>query len=257
MGTPHAIDLNADLGERHDAWRPGDDEALLEVVTTAHIACGFHSGDPKIMFDTVKAAVRLGVSIGAHPSYPDREGFGRRPIEIEPGQIRADVLYQIGALDGIARAVGTRVRSVKAHGALYNRMAVDIDCAEAVARATQDFAEDLWLVVPAGSLASEVARSCDVRVAEEAFCDRRYLSDGTLVPRSEAGALVTDPAEAADRAVRLARDHALETLENTTLHVSPSTLCVHGDTPGAAHLARTVRSALEAAGVVLEAYSSG
>jgi 5-oxoprolinase (ATP-hydrolysing) subunit A len=175
------------------------------------------------MFETVKAAVRLGVSIGAHPSYPDREGFGRRPIEIESGQIRTDVLYQIGALDGIARAVGTRVRSVKAHGALYNRMAVDIDCAEAVARATQDFAEDLWLVVPAGSLASEVARSCDVRVAEEAFCDRRYLSDGTLVPRSEAGAFVTDPAEASDRAVRLARDHAVETLENTTLHVNPST----------------------------------
>lgn len=255
-GVP-TIDLNADLGERYPSWRSGDDEAILEVVTTAHIACGFHSGDPTVMFETIETAMRLGVSIGAHPSYPDRESFGRRPIDIDPKRIWADVVYQIGALDAIARSVGTRVRSVKAHGALYNRMAVDGECATAVATATRDFGQDLWLVVPAGSHAVEAARSCGVRVAEEAFCDRAYRADATLAPRTDERALVTDPTEAADRAVRLCRDHVVETVDGTTLQLNPSTLCVHGDTPGAAALARTVRRRLEASGVELVAFGAG
>jgi len=251
-----SVDLNADVGERFDSWRPGDDEAILKVVTTAHVACGFHSGDPTVMFETVSTAVRFGVSVGAHPSYPDRQGFGRRPMDIDPRRIRADVLYQIAALDGIARAVGTSVRSVKAHGALYNRMAVDADCAEAVAKATRDFADDLWLVVPAGSLAVEVARSSGLRVAEEAFCDRRYSPDGTLASRSDEGAVITDADEAAERAVRLVRDHEVESTDGGTLRLSPSTLCVHGDTPGAASLAHTVRAALELAGLTLGSFSA-
>jgi UPF0271 protein len=251
------VDLNADVGERFDSWRPGDDEAILQSVTTAHVACGFHAGDPTVMFETVSTAVRLGVSVGAHPSYPDREGFGRRPMEVDPRRIRADVLYQVAALDGIARAAGTPVRSVKAHGALYHRMAVDRDCAEAVAMATKDFADDLWLVVPAGSVAVEVARSAGLRVAEEAFCDRRYRPDGTLAPRGDDGALVADPDEAARRALRLARDHEVETTDGGTLRLSPSTLCVHGDSPGAASLARAVRAALEVAGLTVGSFTAG
>jgi len=248
------VDLNADVGERFDSWRPGDDDAIMRIVTTVHIACGFHSGDPTIMAETAAAAVRFGVAIGAHPSYPDRQGFGRRPMEIDPRQIRADVLYQIGALDGIARWAGGSVRSVKAHGALYNRMAVDSDCAEAVALATKDFSDDLWLVVPAGSLAVGVARSSGLRVAEEAFCDRGYLTDGTLASRGDERAVVTDPGEAARRAARLACEHAVETIDGDTLRLSPATLCVHGDTPGAASLARAVRTALEGAGVTIGSF---
>jgi UPF0271 protein len=177
-------------------------------------------------------------------------------MDLDPARIRADVLYQIGALDGIARAAGTSVRSVKAHGALYNRMAVDVDCAEAVALATRDFAPTLWLVVPAGSAALEVGRSLGLRVVEEAFCDRRYAPDGSLVSRGEAGAVMGDAGEAADRAVRLVRDHQVETTDGSVLALSPSTLCVHGDTPGAASLAGTVRAALEAAGMTVRSFSS-
>jgi UPF0271 protein len=256
VGSTLSVDLNADVGERFDGWRPGDDEAILKVVTTAHVACGFHSGDPSIMFETVSIAVRFGVSVGAHPSYPDRDGFGRRAMDIDPGRIRDDVLYQIGALDGIARAAGTSVQSVKAHGALYNRMAVDTDCAEAVAEATRDYAGDLWLVVPAGSAAVEVGRSAGLRVIEEAFCDRQYSPDGTLASRADAGALIRDADEAAERAVRLGRDHEVETTDGSILGLSPSTLCVHGDTPGAASLASTVRDALEQAGLTVRSFTS-
>jgi UPF0271 protein len=257
VGSSVSVDLSADVGERFDSWRPGDDEAILQSVTTAHVACGFHAGDPTVMFETVSTAVRLGVSVGAHPSYPDREGFGRRPMEVDPRRIRADVLYQVATLDGIARAARTRVRSVKAHGALYHRMAVDSDCAEAVAMATRDFADDLWLVVPAGSVAVEVARSAGLRVAEEAFCDRMYRPDGSLAPRDDDGALVADPDEAARRALRLARDHEVETTDGGTLRLSPSTLCVHGDSPGAASLARAVRAALEVAGLTVGSFTAG
>jgi UPF0271 protein len=249
------IDLNADLGERYDAWRPGDDEAVLDVVTTAHIACGFHSGDPEVMAETVAAAASRGVAIGAHPGYPDREGFGRRAMARSAGQIRTDLLYQVGALDGIARAAGARVRSVKPHGALYNRIAVDGDAAAAVAQAILDLDPDLWLVVPAGSLAATVARAAGVRTAEEAFCDRGYAADGTLAGRGSPGALVGDAAEAAARALRLVRDHEVSALDGTTLRLTPATLCVHGDTPGAAAMARRVRDELERAGVSVEPFS--
>jgi 5-oxoprolinase (ATP-hydrolysing) subunit A len=251
-----SIDLNADVGERYASWRPGDDEAILALVTTAHIACGFHSGDPTVMLETVRVAARLGVAIGAHPSYPDREGFGRRAIELASERIYADVLYQVAALDGIARAEGSRVSSVKPHGALYNKMAVDEACATAVARATRDFSGDLWLVVPAGSHAVEVAKSAGLGVVQEAFCDRRYASDGTLASRERFDALVTDPAEAADRAVRLVCDGEVETLDGGSLYLEPSTLCVHGDTPGATEVARAVKSALEAKGIALAPFSS-
>jgi 5-oxoprolinase (ATP-hydrolysing) subunit A len=249
------IDLNADLGERYEAWRPGHDEAVLDVVTTAHIACGFHSGDPSVMAETVAAATARGVAIGAHPGYADREGFGRRPMERSLLEIRAEVIYQVAALDGIARAAGCRVRSVKPHGALYNRMAVDADCATAVAEAIRDLDPDLWLVAPAASVAVAAARSVGVRVAEEAFCDRGYDPDGTLAKRGADGALLRDAAQAAARALRLVRDHEVEAIDGTTIRLTPATLCVHGDTPGAARMARRVRDTLEREGVTVEPFS--
>ncbi len=255
MAPADTIDLNADLGERYDTWRPGQDAALLEVVTTAHIACGFHSGGPEVMMETVRHAAARGVAIGAHPSYPDREGFGRRAMTRSSEEIRADVLYQVGALDGIARAAGARVRSVKAHGALYNRTAQDEREATAVASAVRDLDADLWLVVPAGSLAADVARRLGVRTAEEAFCDRAYAPDGSLVPREVAGAVVTDVAEVAARAVRLARVGEVDATDGSTLRFAACTLCLHGDTPGAPHLARAVRAALERAGLRVEPFA--
>lgn len=249
------IDLNADLGERYEGWRPGDDDAVLDVVTTAHIACGFHSGDPAVMAETVTGAQRRGVAIGAHPGYPDREGFGRRPMDRPERVLRAEVLYQVGALEGITRTAGGRISSVKPHGALYNRMAVDAACARAVAEAVRDLDPSLVLVAPAGSLAVEVARSTGLVVAEEAFCDRAYNPDGTLADRRLEGALITDPALAADRALRLVSDGEVEAVDGTTLRLAAATLCVHGDTPGAAALAQRVRETLESAGVLVERFA--
>jgi 5-oxoprolinase (ATP-hydrolysing) subunit A len=244
-----AVDLNADIGE-------GDDDGrLFDAVTTVHVACGFHAGGPAVMHRTVAAAVAAGVAVGAHPSYPDRGGFGRRPMDRSSAEVADDVLYQVGALDGIARACGTRVRSVKPHGALYNRLAADEPCARAVAGAVAAYGEGLVLVVPAGSAALAIARDEGVAVVAEAFCDRGYLADGSLAPRSAPGALVADPAEAGRRAVALAVGGRVTALCGTELRLDCDTLCVHGDTPGAATIAAAVRRALRDAGVTVAAFA--
>ena len=199
---------------------------------------------------TVEATARRGVVVGAHPSYPDREGFGRRPMDLAPAQITEEVLAQVGALDAWARTFGTRVRYVKPHGALYHRMADDEDCARALAAACRD-AGDLFLMAPAGSRAVEVAESAGVRVATEAFADRAYEPHGRLVPRADHGAVLTDPEEVARRAVGIAVDHAVRAVDGTMISLAASSICVHGDTPGADALARRVRRALEDAGVAL------
>lgn len=254
--TAVSVDLNADVGERYEGWHPGDDEAILSVVTTAHVACGFHSGGPSVMAETVRAAIGLGVAIGAHPSYPDRDGFGRRPMERSSEQIRDDVLYQVAALDGLARAEGTRLTSVKAHGALYNRMAVDPSCAAAVVRAVLEFDDQLWIVAPASTLAVRIATEAGLRVAQEGFCDRGYGSDGTLLGRDSEGSLITDADEVSQRAVRMVTDHRVVAADGSSVVLTPDTLCVHGDTPGAAELARAVRAALVGDGVTVAAFSS-
>jgi UPF0271 protein len=223
------VDLNADVGELEGPGHPGDG-VLLGLVTTVHVACGFHAGGPDLMRRTVTAAVAAGVAVGAHPSYPDREGFGRRPMDRLPERVAEDVLYQVGALDGIARACGTTVRSVKPHGALYSRMAVDEGCARAVTVALRDY-------------------------GGEGFCDRAYLADGTLAPRSAPDSLVVDPDEAARRAVSLAVDHRVTALDGTVLSLDCDTLCVHGDTPGAAIIATAVRRALEEAEVAVAPFA--
>jgi UPF0271 protein len=243
------------MGESFGPWRTGDDEALLEVVTTAHVACGFHAGDPEIMAATVAQAQAAGVAIGAHPSYPDLSGFGRRAMAVPLDRVKLDLLYQLGALDGIARSVGARVRSVKPHGALYQRMANDPDCARAVVEAVGSFSDELWVVMPAGSPAVDWARAAGVRVAPEAFCDRAYLADGTLVPRGGAGSLITDPQQAADRALALAQGRPIDAIDGSPITLDAATLCVHSDSPGAAAIARHVRAALESAGVTVSSFA--
>jgi 5-oxoprolinase (ATP-hydrolysing) subunit A len=249
------LDLNADMGESFGPWSMGDDQALLDVVTTVHVACGFHAGDPEIMAATLSRAHAAGVAIGAHPSYPDLAGFGRRAMAVPPERVKLDLLYQLGALDGIARSLGARLRSVKPHGALYHRMASDADCAAAVVAAVGSFSEGLWIVMPAGSPALASARAAGVLVASEAFCDRAYLPDGTLAPRGEVGSLITEPQVAAERAVALAAGRPIDAIDGTPITLDATTLCVHGDSPGAAAIARHVRAALESAGVTVAPFA--
>jgi len=247
-----SIDLNADVGE--GTAPGGDDGELLDLVTSASVACGFHAGDPASMRRTVEAAVRRGVAIGAHPSYRDRAGFGRRPLDVAPAQVRADVLAQVGALERVARAAGARVRYVKAHGALYHRMADDEACARAVVAAVAE-AGDLVLLAPPAPVLLEVARGAGVPVAVEAFADRAYRADGRLVPRTEAGAVRTDSDDVARQALSLALDSRVTAVDGTEVALVAASICLHGDTPGAVALARAVRHALESAGVVLAPFA--
>ena len=242
-----SVDLNADVGEGIGS---DGDELLLDVVTSASVACGVHAGDVDTMRRTVEAAARRGVVIGAHPSYPDRQGFGRRPMDLSPAQVTGEVLAQLGALDAVARPLGATVRYVKPHGALYHRMADDEMSGRAVLAALTH-AGDLVLLAPAGSGVVALAESMGVRVATEAFADRAYQPDGRLVDRSVPGAVIVDPVEVAQRALRIARDGQVTALDGSTLAISASSICVHGDTPGAEGLARHVRRALEDAGVTV------
>jgi UPF0271 protein len=245
------VDLNADMGEAQ-----GDDAALVSLVTSANVACGFHAGDPMTMRATVDAAVRAGVAVGAHPGYPDRQGFGRRDLAATPAEITADVLYQIGALQAVCRAAGTRVRYVKPHGALYNRAAKDAAAAKAIADAVRLADPTLLLLGLAGSLMIDCARAVGVAAAEEAFADRAYSVDGTLVARSVPGAVLTDPAIVSARAVRMMTAGEVETLDGGMIRLRADSLCVHGDTPGALDLVRAVRRALTDHGVTLAPFTN-
>ena len=246
------MDLNADAGESFGAYTIGDDDALMGVVTSVNLACGFHAGDPVVMRRAVRQALERGVAVGAHVGYPDRVGFGRRVIEASPDEVYADTLYQIGALRAFLRAARGRMAHVKPHGALYNRMARHEPTARAVARAVADFSESLPLVVLAGSGAVAWARDEGVPVVEQVFADRGYAPAGSLLPRSSPGALVTDPEAVAARAVRMAVEGRVATAGGD-LEVRGGTMCFHGDTPGAAAIARAARAALEAAGVEVRA----
>lgn len=245
------IDLNCDAGEAFGPWPMGDDAALLPLMTSVNIACGVHAGDPLVMRRTVELAVAHGVAIGAHPGYPDLQGFGRRSLRLTPAEIEGWVLYQIGALAGIARAAGAALRHVKPHGALYNDAADDPELAAAIARAVRLSDPSLVLVARAGSAQVGVARALGVRVAQEAFADRGYDARGRLLPRGAAGALIGDAAEAAQRALGLARAGTVASADGTELRLRPVTLCIHSDTPGASALATAVRAALLAAGTEL------
>ena len=242
------MDLNADVGESYGPWVLGDDEAVLDVVTSANVACGFHAGDPVTLLRTVTAAAERGVAIGAQVSYPDLVGFGRRDMELTAAEIEADVLYQIGALAGLARAAGAEVRYVKPHGALYNRAARDPSVATAIATAVQRYG-GLPLLLLAGSPGAAATGALG-----ECFADRAYTPEGRLVSRREPGAVLTDPDEVVARAVRMATERSVVAVDGSTVPVEAVSICLHGDTPGAATLARRTRAGLEAAGVPLAAF---
>jgi UPF0271 protein len=247
------IDLNADVGESFGAWRIGEDEELIPLVTSANVACGFHAGDPLVIESTVRFAARAGVAVGAHPGYPDLQGFGRRAMDLPATELEAVVLYQVAALAGIARAAGTELRHVKAHGALYNQAARDPSIARPIARAIRRVSADLVFVGLAGSAMVAVARDEGLRIAEEAFADRGYRADGSLVPRDQPGALLPGPNETAEQAVSIARDRRVRTVDGGWLDVHADTICLHGDTAGAPERARAVRAALAAAGIEVRA----
>jgi 5-oxoprolinase (ATP-hydrolysing) subunit A len=249
------VDLNADLGEGFGHWRLGDDDALLAVVTSANVACGFHAGDPSIMRRVCAAAAARGVRVGAQVGYRDLAGFGRRAIEYDPADLTADVLYQIGALDGFARAAGDRVRYVKPHGALYNRIVHDEAQAAAVVEAVGAYDATLPLLGLPGSAVLRLAAAAGLPTVAEAFADRAYTPDGRLVPRSTPGAVVHDPDLVCTRAVALARGEPIAAIDGSTIRVGARSICVHGDTPGAVELVTRVRDALRTADVPIEPFA--
>ncbi|MFV0137184.1 LamB/YcsF family protein [Streptomyces sp. HMX87] len=249
------IDLNADLGEGFGRWRLTDDAGLLSVVTSANVACGFHAGDPATMRRVCELAAERGVTVGAQVSYRDLAGFGRRTMDVPPGELAAEVAYQIGALDVFARAAGTRVAYVKPHGALYNRVVHDAEQAAAVVEGVLLAGGALPVLGLPGSRVLERAGEAGLPVVTEAFADRAYTDEGTLVPRGREGAVVTDPEAVVERSVELARSDSVTALSGTRIEVRARSLCVHGDTPGAVELARRVRQRLEAAGVRVEAFA--
>jgi len=238
------IDLNCDMGEGFGAYAMGDDEQMLALVSSANVACGFHASDPGTMHRTVRLAKEHGVAVGAHPSFPDLVGFGRRQLAASPEEVRDDVTYQVGALWAFCRAEGVPLRHVKAHGALYNAAARDLSTALAVAEAVRAVDPALWLVCLSGSALVEAARRTGLRHVAEVFADRAYARDGALVPRSVAGSVIHDPAGVAQRVLRMVTDGKVRSIDGADVAISAGTVCVHGDTPGAVGLARAIRERL-------------
>ena len=250
------IDLNADLGEGFGHSRSSEDEALLDLVSSANIACGFHAGDATTMRDTVRAAASRGVAIGAHPSYPDIPGFGRRELGLSPREIRFHVSYQLRAFRDICSAENARLSYVKAHGALYNRAAKDSSAAVAIVQAICDVDPSLMLLGLAGSEMARAAQRGRLGFAAEAFADRAYKADGSLVPRKEPGAVIHDVQTAVKRAITVVKSSTVTADDGTTLGVVAQSLCVHGDNPDALPMLRELRATLESSGVRIAPFAA-
>jgi UPF0271 protein len=247
------IDLNADVGESFGTYSLGDDAAVMRSVTSANVATGFHAGDPTVLRRTIRLARELGVAAGAHPSFPDLAGFGRREMKLSAADAEDLVLYQISAVAGIARAEGLRLAHVKPHGALYNMAAVDRELAEAIARATHSFDPELAMYAPPRSALAAAGRAIGLRVVLEGFADRAYRPDGTLVPRSQAGAVIANVEDVVTRAMQMAVDRTVTAIDGTVIQTDVDTLCIHGDTAGAASMAAWIRAGLSSAGVDVKA----
>ena len=243
------VDLNADLGEGYGNWVAGDDEAMLDVVTSANIACGFHAGDPSTLRRVCAAAAERSVRIGAQVSFPDLAGFGRRHMVIPAAELTDIVLYQLGALDAFAQVAGTAVTYVKPHGALYHAAAGDPEIASAVVSAIISYDPSMAVLGPPGSALLAVSIDRGLEAVSEGFADRAYLPDGNLMPRYEAGAVLHDPAEVAARSVQMVASQSVQADDGSTILLPIRSLCVHGDSPDAVALARAVRNALDDAGV--------
>jgi 5-oxoprolinase (ATP-hydrolysing) subunit A len=251
----YSVDLNSDLGEGFGAWTLGDDDAMLELVTSANIACGFHAGDPTTLLATCESAAARGVRIGAQVGYRDLAGFGRRFIDVSPKDLTADVIYQIGALDGLARVAGSRVTYVKPHGALYNAIVHHRRQARAVVAAVVAYDSSLPVLGLPGSVFLEEAREAGLDVVAEAFADRAYTAEGTLVPRTESGAVLQDPTFVAERVRRMVVDGELDAVDGSTLKVAAASVCVHGDSPAAVDMAVAIRALLESSDVEITPFT--
>ncbi|MDT0330660.1 LamB/YcsF family protein [Nocardiopsis lambiniae] len=249
------IDLNSDLGEGFGRWELGDDRALLSIVTSANVACGFHAGDPSVLRRTTADAAAEGVAVGAHVGYRDLAGFGRRFIDVPPAELTDDVLYQLGALSAFTRLAGDRVRYVKPHGALYNTIVHHEEQAAAVVEAVRAFDPDLPVLGLPGSAFLRLARRAGLPVHREAFADRAYTPEGTLVSRREPGAVLHDPEEIAERCLRIARREPVTAIDGSEILIDADSLCVHGDSPGAVAIARAVAERLRAEGVTLAPFT--
>ncbi|WP_422084525.1 LamB/YcsF family protein [Variovorax sp.] len=248
------IDLNSDLGESLGVWRMGDDAAMLDIVSSANVACGFHAGDPAGILRTLRQAAQRGVVVGAHVAYRDLVGFGRRNMDVESADLHADVIYQVGALKGLAAAAGTTVRYVKPHGALYNTIAHDERQARDVIAAIREIDPGLCLVALAGSPLLGWAEAQGLRAVAEAFADRAYTPQGTLVSRREPGAVLHDAQDVAERMLRLAEEGVVMAIDGSTVRIRAESVCVHGDSPGAVGMARQVRERLAQAGVTIASF---
>ena len=255
MKVKKIIDLNSDLGESFGQWKMGNDQAMLQVVSSANIACGFHAGSPVTILDTLKAAKTNKVIIGAHVGYPDLVGFGRRNMEIESNELTADVIYQIGALKGLATSIGAKVSYVKPHGALYNTIANDKRQAMAVINAISQIDANLILVALAGSPLIGWAKQQGLHVVAEAFADRSYHVDGTLVSRKETGAVLHDPELVAERMLQLVRDGGVTSIEGEFVTIEADSICVHGDSEGALAMAQKVREKLQQNGITITSFT--
>ncbi|MCI2238271.1 LamB/YcsF family protein [Paenibacillus sp. TRM 82003] len=249
------MDLNADVGESFGRWTLGDDEALLEVVTSANVACGFHAGDPTVLRRACELAAARGVAVGAQVGYRDLAGFGRRFVDVAPAELTDDVLYQIGALEALARVAGTRVAYLKPHGALYNAVVHHEAQAAAVVEAVHRYDPAMAVLGLPGSRFLDLAGRAGLRTVAEAFADRAYTPAGTLVPRTEPGAVLHDADEIARRCARLASEGRVTAVDGSDVEVAAASICVHGDTPGAVGIARRVRAALEEAGAQLAPFA--
>jgi 5-oxoprolinase (ATP-hydrolysing) subunit A len=247
------VDLNSDLGESFGAYTIGQDPILLTHITSANVACGFHAGDPGVMRTTVALAKQHGVAVGAHPGFPDLVGFGRRELRATPREVEDFVVYQIGALLAIAAAQGVRLQHVKPHGALFNMAVQDSALADAIASGTAAVDRSLILFGLPGSELVAAGRRAGLRTASEVFADRAYEPDGTLVSRRKAGAVIHDAGAVVERVVRMAIDRTVVAVDGSVIRLDLDTICVHGDTPGAADLAARIRTALTAAGVDVRA----
>ncbi|WP_394276176.1 LamB/YcsF family protein [Luteococcus sp.] len=257
--TATTVDLNADMGESFGAWTMGDDRALLDVVTSANIACGFHAGDPTVLTRTCRMAAKRGVGIGAHVSYRDLAGFGRSFIDLPPAQLRDELVYQLAAITGVAATVGAHVGYVKPHGALYNAIVHHQAQAEAVVEAlvtiNKTLDRPLALLGLPGALVLDLAEQAGLRAVREAFADRAYTAEGTLVSRRQEGAVLHDADEVARRMVQLVRTGSVTSIDGQPVQVQADSICVHGDSPGAVAMAKAVREALEADGIALRSFA--
>ncbi len=243
------IDLNCDMGESYGRWTLGADEAVMPLITSANIACGYHAGEPHVMRKTVALALRHGVAIGAHPGLPDLMGFGRRAMDVSPQEVKDYLCYQVGALREFTRVAGSELQHVKPHGILYNMCEKDPALAQAVGEAAMESGNGLILMTLASGQYDATCRKMGCRVASEGFADRAYNVDGTLVSRKIAGSLITDPQQAAAQAAKMAVEGKVRTIDGVEIDISVQTICCHGDTPGAEKIVRAVREALERAGV--------